>query len=65
MHQTRKYFSHDELLETVSKAFQDSLERYKISELSKGMFSNLECLKGGLSLFTCVLSGAVRKIRFL
>jgi len=60
MHQTRKYFSHDELLETVSKAFQDSLERYKISELSKGLFSNLECLKGGLALFTFKFSSLLK-----
>jgi len=52
MKHTRKYFSHDDLLSEVSQAFEEGLKRYKISEVSRSKFSNLDYLKSGLALFT-------------
>jgi hypothetical protein len=52
MEHTRKYFSHDELLNEVGVALKEGLQRYKISEVKNSEFSNLDCLKSGLALFT-------------
>jgi hypothetical protein len=52
MNQTRQYFTHDELILKIRESFQQSLERYKVHEVNRSRFSNIDCLLSGLALFT-------------
>lgn len=52
MNQTRKYFSQDELLDEVSQALQEGLTKHQVPDIDQSAFSNVDCLKSGIALFT-------------
>jgi len=60
MQNTRKYFTHDELLNRTRGNLKAGITRHKISELDNASFSNIDCLMSGLALFTFKFSSLLK-----
>lgn len=60
MQKTRKYFTQDELLEEIHNSLLGGLEQHKVPETIGSRFSNVDCLKGGIALFTFKFSSLLK-----
>lgn len=60
MDQTRKYFTQDELLSRIRESFIAGLKAQGIEEVSRSLFTNLDCLMSGLAVFTFKFSSLLK-----